>query len=154
MRRILFALAFLFFIAAPALAQSNVTVAFSARQTTTLTREMADVNLATCKALFVVEDPRSTSCTQAQARNQYCSRTEGTSHPCGTGAAASSNVRIFSSVTEMLQKLNDDIEATARARQKAEGAAAFCVRWAALSQAQKDARCVADNQPAGCDLCP
>lgn len=153
MRRILLALAFLF-VAVPAAAQVNVTVAFSARQNTTLTREMTDANLATCKSLFVAEDPRSTSCSQSQARDQYCSRLEGRAHPCGSGATASSNIRIFSSLTEMLQKLNDDIEATARARQKAADAAAFCVRWAGLSQAQKDARCIADNQSAGCDLCP
>lgn len=153
MRRILFALAILLAFAAPALAQSNVTVAFSARQTTTLARELVDVNLATCRALFA-DPPRSTSCTQAQARDQYCSQLNGSSHPCGTGATASSNVRIFSNVTEMLQARVDEVEAAMRAKRKAADAAAFCVRWAALSQAQKDARCTADGQPAGCDLCP
>lgn len=152
MRRILFALALLF-VAAPAAAQSNVTVTFGARQTTTLARELADVNLATCGALFA-DPPRSTSCTQSQARNQYCSQLNGSSHPCGTGATASSNVRIFSSVTEMLQARVDELEAAMRARQKAADAAAFCTRWNALNQTQKDARCVADGQPAGCDLCP
>lgn len=152
MRRILCALAFLAF-AAPALAQSNVTVAFSARQTTTLARELVDVNLVTCGMLFA-DPPLKTSCTQAQARNQYCSQFNGSSHPCGTGATASSNVRIFSNVTEMLQVRVDEVEAAMRARQKQADATAFCTRWAALNQTQKDARCTADGQPAGCDLCP
>lgn len=152
MRHILCAFALLAF-AAPALAQSNITVAFSARQTTTLARELVAVNLATCGMLFA-DPPLRTSCSQSQARNQYCSQMNGSSHPCGSGASASSNVRIFSNVTEMLQARVDEIEAAMRTRQKAADAAAFCARWAALSQAQKDARCTADGQPAGCDLCP
>lgn len=152
MRRILFALAFLIF-ATPAAAQSNVTVAFSARQTTTLAREVVNANLATCGMLFA-DPPLKTSCSQAQARNQYCSQLNGSSHPCGSGPAASSNVRIFSNVTEMLQVRVDEIEAAMRARQKAADATSFCTRWNALNQTQKDARCTADGQPNGCDLCP
>lgn len=157
MRPILLALALLF-ATAEAAAQVNITVAFTAGQSAVLTREVADVNATTCNALFVAGDPDLATClaagagAQALARNKYCSRTEGTSHPCGTGATASSNVRIYRSVTELVQKLNDDMEATARAKQKV--ADSLCARWPTMSVAQRNVRCAADGQPNGCDLCP
>ncbi len=157
MRRIMLAIALLAF-AAPAAAQVNITVAFTAEQSAVITRAVADANAATCNALFISGDSDLATClaagagAQAFARNKYCSRLDGTSHPCGTGAGASSNVRIYRSVTELVQKLNDEIEAAARAKQKV--ADSLCARWPSMSAAQRNVRCAADGQPNGCDLCP
>lgn len=134
----------LFLLSSPAFAAAW-TVNTSTAQDGRFDRDRLKLNAATCAAQGL-----AVGCTQVQARNAFCAKI-GASAPCTANGQASSEIIVYSTIGEYLDKYVVQAQAdTLKAAQEAEDLAAWETAKKAATKAQKDAACAALGLPSGC----
>ena len=138
----------------PAFAGSY-TITTTAGQDNTLARAVTRANKATCN-LYA----QGNTCTQAQARKEFCRRAgfggvydpvTKTTSPLVAACAGSSQVNVWADPATFLQDFTvTQIKDTFGKNNAADDQAAFTAALEAAAQAQKDAACVALGLTAGC----